>query len=1196
MGSSPDHNRPSHLTRLGLVLLIVLSSSAAQAELELSIDLNRTVTTPSGQVLVSGVVSNNGSTLESNLELRMIYPSGLISLAESLVEGPIDADASCQTDTGSSASCSANEPLVWTFGAIAPGQAVPVSFPLFVPSTAAANDNFDLDFTLSDQTGARATASTQLTVGSNDALDMRVSVNQNPVAVDGQIRYTLSYGNRSTSSVTNSSLAFNLPANATFVSATGGGTAAGSVVSWTLGSLPAGATEEQEVIATINSVAAGTLLATSTNISGISASLPVQQTTQTTSYAGIGSPLAITLQLQRQSDAPASNNLLSMTVANATTSTVFGGTVKLRLPAGINSVAESVVNGPVDADASCGTDIGSSAACSTGEFLVFPLGNITAGRAIRLSLPFASFGSATLNPPGSVTDWVVNLADDSGALETEALSLLTDANQALNLSVTTDRLPVAADKVLTYELDYGNTSAQNITNTTLSLTLPAGVTSNTISDDGNLSNGVVSWNLASVPAGTTGRRTVTVDVQASTADGSLLETEASISGLLASLASTQRTAQTTPVNQGSALELTLAVSPSPLTPGSPLLAELIATNPSDSVVFGGNVLLRLPEGTGGVVESLVEGPLDADASCGTTSGTSAGCNTAENLIWQLGNVAPGQAVRLGFPTQIISAFPAGAVMHWEAFIADDAGELESTSQAVPVVAESGLRLSVTEDRDPVPAGASMTYTLNYGNALDSSVTNSMLSFELPENVSFNSATGGGQLSGNTVVWDLGSLLSETIDSQNVVVTVAAAATQGTALPARAMLTGTNASLPVTTHSREGAFVGNGSTLGMELNVTPNPSLGGDELSVEITVNNPTTELVEGAVVQMRTPTNINGISESLVQGPIDLDLSCANDSGSSAGCTANEFLVWDLGNVAPGQIIDLALPATITSSLSRGNQVSWEAVLADDSTALTTESAVVQIGEILPAGPIGASLLPVSRSVQVGVTATAFASVVNSSTNDAFDCSIAPITNVPATFSYQATDPATNAIIGTADTPIDIPAGGSRSFVFAFTPTAEFSPTDVALNFDCANSDPAAVFPGLNTFLLSAETAPIPDVIGLTTTTDLQVITGETGLFAVGSANVGATGDITVSLDDGNANVPAGLRVCQTNPTTGACSSAVGPTVTFSYGAGTTASFAIFVDASSGIEFNPAVNRIFIRFTDDEGVVRGATSTAVRTQ
>ncbi len=245
---------------------------------------------------------------------------------------------------------------------------------------------------------------------------------------------------------------------------------------------------------------------------------------------------------------------------------------------------------------------------------------------------------------------------------------------------------------------------------------------------------------------------------------------------------------------------------------------------------------------------------------------------------------------------------------------------------------------------------------------------------------------------------------------------------------------------------------------------------------------------------------------------------------------------------------------------------------------------------------IVSSLLPVSRSVQVGQTATVFAAVTNVAAQTATGCNVGLDSSVTSTFSYQTTD-AMNNPIGSPDTPVDIPSNSTQNFVLSFTPSAPFTPTDVVLDFACTNSAGAAAsIVGLNTLLLSAEATPVPDIIGLTTVVDLQVVNGgPTTLFAVGSSNVGATADITVSVDDGGAGLPLALSVCQTNAM-GACMGTAASAVNLNYTGNSTASFAIFVQATGAIAADPAYNRIFIRFTDSGGTVRGATSTAVRAQ
>jgi hypothetical protein len=104
------------------------------------------------------------------------------------------------------------------------------------------------------------------------------------------------------------------------------------------------------------------------------------------------------------------------------------------------------------------------------------------------------------------------------------------------------------------------------------------------------------------------------------------------------------------------------------------------------------------------------------------------------------------------------------------------------------------------------------------------------------------------------------------------------------------------------------------------------------------------------------------------------------------------------------------------------------------------------------ASPLVAAVLPASRSVQVGCTATAFATIINSGAAPAQSCSIAPAATLPLTFVYQTTNPTTNALSGTANTPVNIAAGQAQSFVIALTPSGVFSPTNLAFNFACTNA------------------------------------------------------------------------------------------------------------------------------------------------
>ena len=257
--------------------------------------------------------------------------------------------------------------------------------------------------------------------------------------------------------------------------------------------------------------------------------------------------------------------------------------------------------------------------------------------------------------------------------------------------------------------------------------------------------------------------------------------------------------------------------------------------------------------------------------------------------------------------------------------------------------------------------------------------------------------------------------------------------------------------------------------------------------------------------------------------------------------------------------------------------------------------------EVAGGGALVSAVLPSSRSVQLGTTATAFATIINASSVTATGCGISLLPSLPATFTYQTTDPATNQVIGSPNTPVNIASGAAQSYVIALTPSAPVAPTDVPFGFDCTNAGPAPINTGLNTLLFSGSTTPVPDVVALAATPTNDGIVNipganGTGAFAVATVNVGATGAITASADTGATSLPLTVSLCETNPATGQCISGIGSTVTTTINANATPTFGIFVQANGNVPFDPALNRVFVGFKDGGNVTRGSTSVAVRTQ
>jgi YVTN family beta-propeller protein len=254
-----------------------------------------------------------------------------------------------------------------------------------------------------------------------------------------------------------------------------------------------------------------------------------------------------------------------------------------------------------------------------------------------------------------------------------------------------------------------------------------------------------------------------------------------------------------------------------------------------------------------------------------------------------------------------------------------------------------------------------------------------------------------------------------------------------------------------------------------------------------------------------------------------------------------------------------------------------------------------------PGSPLAAAVLPGGRSVEIGTPATVFATIINggSTTLDACGISIPGSSNF--SFDYQTTDPATNALIGSPDTPVTIDAGGYQTYVLTFQSSSALQLDALPLQFGCDAVTPAPVTPGVNTVDLLFSPVPVADIIALAATASgngvVTVPFSQNGAaaFAVASVNAGSGANLTLSTDTGDATLPITVSLCETNPSTGQCLAPPSATLALSFAPNATPTFSFFVVASGDVPFSPGTSRIFVRFTDAGGTSHGSTSVAVTT-
>jgi hypothetical protein len=356
---------------------------------------------------------------------------------------------------------------------------------------------------------------------------------------------------------------------------------------------------------------------------------------------------------------------------------------------------------------------------------------------------------------------------------------------------------------------------------------------------------------------------------------------------------------------------------------------------------------------------------------------------------------------------------------------------------------------------------------------------------------------------------------------------------------------------------------------------------------------------------------------SVVVGGASYTLAGVQLSGLSQGAyfgddaqAATNYPLVRITNLASGHVLFARTSNHSTMSVAPG--ATGSTTFTVPSTIETGQSTLVVIANGIASLPVdvmvtepnllGASVLPGSRSVAIGETATLFATIINTAAYPLGNCRIVLTPSAPPglSLSYQTTDPTTNALTGSPDTPTMIAGGnGTQSFELAFTSSAFFSATALPLDFVCDGTMPAAVLPGVNTVDLNFSAEPTPDIVALAVagggTLTIPQSTGGTGAFAAATVDAGTAGSITVSADGGAADLPLTLTICPSDPATAACLAAPAPAVTVPYSAKGTQTYSIFATAAAPIAFAPGASRVFLRFTDAGGTVRGSTSVAVQT-
>lgn len=736
---------------------------------------------------------NPDGTTQLTYTLRYANDSA-VTVSAAAISDTLPAGVSYVSCTGGYACSNTGGTVGWTLGTLAGGTTADVTVTVTVNTNYASTSLVNsATVTATAPDGSTVTSTASATVAVNapaPAFTLTKTASAARVAPGGSIVWTLTYRNYGTGPASGVTITDTLPAGTTFSSCTGGCSSSAGVVTWSLGTVAAGASASVTVTTTVsastpftypNPVHNSATLAWTGNATGVTATADVGITGASCSavyyFHGPTSSRTATLLAPATGDANVSEQ-------PGTTTLVFPGVA----PAGgINAAGKTLT-------------ISFFMASSTGNatFQV-TLYNVTRSQAIASSAAQGVSNSSgnpvlqtfTATVPAGVTigagdqlEWRFTLGG-SGQLPTfwynsstyNSRSSICDASAPANLTLSkvVDQPQVSSVPAnVQYTLVFANTGGTDASAVTLQDTLPANVTMTSAT----LNN--VAVNLGSTPYGNPNTFTVnsssgasgvvkagesgTLVIQATlggAATGTVTNTAAvAVAGSAVASASASTVVGSLTSGGAAALSLSKAADKTSLMAGGSVTYTLTLVNTGQAAATGVTVSDALPVR-----------PYFAYGSCAASAGSCA--QSGGTVTWTVGTLAAGAVATVTITMNAApSGVPAGITLLSNTAVASDASyctganpPASCTSNAVTVALSGNPVLALTKVAAPTVAqpGDTVTYTLAVTNSGSSAASGVVVEDPLPAHMAFAQVTGSGAGSasfdaiGNRVVFQVGTL-------------------------------------------------------------------------------------------------------------------------------------------------------------------------------------------------------------------------------------------------------------------------------------------------------------------------------------------------------------------------------------------------------------------------------------------------------
>jgi len=894
--------RRSFLFFIGV--LCWLTMLPVYAALTLSITVNPDPVRPGKTVYVEYVVMNTGTLPETDILLEAVVPEQVRGFSPLLATG----GGIC------SEACDPGERVTWPINSLASGASVRVSIPLTIKNDISDRTEIMFSGFVQQNSVEQMTASVMAMVQVDPIFSLALTEDLNPVAPNSVLTYTLTFGNRSsTTLISDAVLSLSLPEGVSFISSDGNGELNERQVIWTLDRLAMGESATRQLQVRVDDMMSGVLKAQASLVDNLQPTNEARALIVT----HVQSSTPLSLSITANPDPVQPNETLNLSYKVTNMSEVVRSNVVLE------AMVPSEVFG-FDASLTSGGGV-CSTVCDARERVIWNIGTLAAGEGVTVSIPpvvVNGISSGALIPVSAF------VTDDSGQRVSARRTMTVKGNPVLALVVTEDLNPVAPNGVITYRLTFSNHSPSILAqDTVLSLPLPQGTRFVSASGHGELTDTFVTWRLGHLAAGEWGSRQLQVRVDDTHLAGSVIKVEANLKDNSVPVNET-RASTVIRVQSQVPLSLSIVANPNPIRPSETLNVFYTVTNLSGVVRNGVVLEATVPDGVRGFSALLTT----RDGVC------SAVCEPRKRVTWNLGTLAVGEGITVMAPMVTVSGMLGGTVIPLLAFVTDDSRVNVLASHSVPVQLNPSWELALTGDLDPVPPAGVLTYRLTFANrSLETLMQAATLSLLIPSKVTVVSISDNGVQSGDYVEWQLADWGAGQGGVRQLQIQLGDDVYVGDVIKTEATLKN---ALEVVNEVRSSTVTRVQSSGFLTLSITDNPGAvqANETLNLSYTVTNTSETDRSGVVLEAMIPEEIRGFDPSLT----------TEDGVCSTVCEPRERVVWNIGRLAAGEAMTVTMSPAVTNTVVNGSLISFSALAFDDNRHQVNATRVLLVGNSAP--------------------------------------------------------------------------------------------------------------------------------------------------------------------------------------------------------------------------------------------------------